>query len=86
MRDQGRALSAAVVAEIDRLRREARMSHEELARRTGVHRTSIGLILSGKRGVTVEVAAALCLGLDTQLSAVTKRAEDVTGACGPSRW
>lgn len=75
MRDQGRALSAAVVAELDRLRREAGISHEELARRAGVHRTSIGLIMNGKRGVTLEVAGALALALESDLGSVVAAAE-----------
>lgn len=64
-----------MVAELDRLRREAGISHDELGRRAGVHRTSIGLIMSGKRGLTLEVAGALSMALDTRLSDVTKAAE-----------
>lgn len=75
MRSRGRALSAALVAELDRLRVEAGLSHEELARRAGAHRTSVGLIMGGKRGLTVEMAAALSLALGVPLSSVVKRAE-----------
>lgn len=68
-------MSAALVAELDAVRRKAGLSHEELALRAGAHRTSIGLILSGKRGLTVEMAAALSLALDLPLSELVRRAE-----------
>lgn len=90
MREQGRALSAALVAELDAVRRQAGLSHEELALRAGAHRTSIGLIMSGKRGVTVEMAGALSLALGESLSEVLARAEAQTAtdadaaAAGPS--
>ncbi len=77
MRSDGRALSAALVAELESLRRAAGMSHEELGRRAGVHRTTIGLIMSGKRGVTVETAGAISMALETRLSVVAARAEAV---------
>lgn len=51
------------------------MSHEDLAARAGAHRTSIGLIMSGKRGVTVEMAGALSAALGQRLSDVVSRAE-----------
>lgn len=77
VRSEGRALTAALVAELESLRRAAGMSHEELGRRAGVHRTTIGLIVSGKRGVTVETAGAISIALDTRLSVVAARAEAV---------
>jgi transcriptional regulator with XRE-family HTH domain len=69
-----------VVAQVDQRRRELGLSHEELAKRAGVHRTTVGLVISGKRGVTVELAAALSLALDTPLSVTVERAEVATAA------
>lgn len=72
-------MSAALVAELDRLRREAGLSHEELGRRAEVHRTTVGLILSGKRGLTVEVAGSLAHALSRSLSSVMTAAEENRG-------
>jgi DNA-binding XRE family transcriptional regulator len=83
VRSEGQALSAALVAELESLRRAAGMSHEELGRRAGVHRTTIGLIMSGKRGLTIETAGAISMALETRLSGVAARAEAVVQAATP---
>ena len=43
----------AVVEAIARLRREAGLTLEDLADRAGLHRTSLGLIERGERGLTL---------------------------------
>jgi transcriptional regulator with XRE-family HTH domain len=60
-------LTSAVVGTIARLRREARLTLEELADRAGLHRTSIGLMERGERGLTIETAAKIAEALDLSL-------------------
>ncbi|MDQ1628123.1 MAG: hypothetical protein QOI54_1867 [Actinomycetota bacterium] len=52
---------------------------EELALRAGVHRTSIGLIERGRRGLTLEVAARLTAAVGIRLGDV------INEALGPAR-
>ena len=67
--------TAALIAVIARLRREAGLTLEDLADRAGLHRTSLGLIERGERGLSVESAAKLADALDLSLGALVALAE-----------
>lgn len=56
-------------------RKRLGLSHEKLAERTGLHRSSISLIESKKRKPTLLVATKLALALDLKLSDILKKAE-----------
>ena len=60
----------ALVAVISRLRKEAGFTLEDLADRAGLHRTSLGLIERGERGLSIESTAKLANALDLSLSAL----------------
>ncbi len=45
----------------------------------GIHRTSLGLIERGKRGMTLDVASHLAAALDTRLSKLVAAAEARAG-------
>lgn len=74
-RDYGQRLTAVVAARLQSLRQERGWSLEELAERAGLHRTSVGLIVRGERGITLATAAALCRALGVSLSSVVDAAE-----------
>lgn len=64
------------VAEVIQQRRVGQgMSLDELGRRSGLHRTSVGLIVRGRRGLTIETAAELAAALGTTLSELIAAAE-----------
>lgn len=65
----------AVVDVIARLRREAGLTLEDLADRAGLHRTSLGLLQRGERGLTIESAAKIAEALDLSLGALIAIAE-----------
>lgn len=67
--------TAAIVAVIARLRREAGLTLENLADRAGLHRTSLGLIERGERGLTIESAAKIADALELSLNALIVLAE-----------
>lgn len=67
--------TAALIAVIARLRREAGLTLEDLADRAGLHRTSLGLIERGERGLTIESASKLAEALDLSLGALVALAE-----------
>ncbi|MFE4468686.1 helix-turn-helix domain-containing protein [Leifsonia sp. NPDC056824] len=67
--------TAALIAVIARLRREAGLTLEDLADIAGLHRTSLGLIERGERGLTIESAAKLAKALDLSLGALIALAE-----------
>ncbi len=75
MSDYGRALMALVAEQMAGLRRERGWSLEDLADRAGLHRTTLGLVERGKRGLTLDSAARLARALDTPLSEVVRLAE-----------
>ena len=79
MSDYGRQVSAAVARSFALRRQVLGLSLEALAQSTGLHRTSIGLIERGKRGVTLESAAAIARALDLSLADVVAVAEQETG-------
>lgn len=75
MDDYGQRLTGAVAGRIDELRKEQRLSLEELAEMGSLHRTTVGLIVRGRRGLTIDTACRLSLALGTTLSALVAEAE-----------
>jgi transcriptional regulator with XRE-family HTH domain len=73
--ESGDSLSREVAAVIARLRREEGWTLEELADRSGLHRTSLGLIERGERSMTLGSAHAVAEALGTQLSLIVSLAE-----------
>jgi transcriptional regulator with XRE-family HTH domain len=73
--DFGEELSLAVARRLGELRRERGWSLEFLADEAGLHRTSVGLIERGRRGMTLTVAARLAAALGVNLSDVVRAAE-----------
>lgn len=73
--DYGVHLTRQVAAQIEVLRHAQSMSLDDLARASGMHRTSIGLIVRGRRGLTIERAADLARALGVPLSELIAEAE-----------
>ncbi|MGN7187741.1 helix-turn-helix domain-containing protein [Microbacterium enclense] len=69
------SFTSALVAVIARLRREAGLTLEDLAERSGLHRTSLGLLERGERGLTIETASKLATALDLNLTSLLALAE-----------
>lgn len=67
--------TTAVIAVIARLRGEAGFTLEDLADRAGMHRTSLGLVERGERGLTIDSAAKIADALDLSLGALIALAE-----------
>jgi transcriptional regulator with XRE-family HTH domain len=64
------------LADLIQLRREAAgLSLEALADAADMHRTSVGLIVRGERGLTVDRAASLAKALGVRLSDLIAEAE-----------
>lgn len=76
MADYGTELSLAVGRRITELRQQRGWSLEVLADEAELHRTSVGLIERGRRGVTIGVAARLSQALGIRLSDLVREAED----------
>jgi transcriptional regulator with XRE-family HTH domain len=80
--------TSALIAAISRLRREANYTLEDLADIAGLHRTSLGLIERGERGLTIDSASRLATALGVSLSSLVALAEaenvDTTQADIPS--
>ena len=57
---------------------------ERLADLAGLHRTSVGLIFAGKRGLTIATAARMSQALNLSLSQVLAEAERLASADGTS--
>ncbi|WP_258060725.1 helix-turn-helix domain-containing protein [Rathayibacter rathayi] len=68
-------LSAAIVEVIGRIRREQGLTLEDLADMAGLHRTSLGLIERGERGLTIGSASRLAAALDLSLTGLLAMAE-----------
>lgn len=68
MDENAERLSLRVAALIDNERRRRGLSLESLAEAAGLHRTSVGLAVRGKRGLTLESASALAGALGMRLS------------------
>ena len=75
MADFGSELSLAVGQLISELRQQKGWSVEVLADKADLHRTSVGLIERGRRGVTVAVAARIAVALNVRLSDLVRNAE-----------
>ncbi|MFC6008059.1 helix-turn-helix transcriptional regulator [Angustibacter luteus] len=69
----------SVAEELAVARRERGWSMEQLAGEAGLHRTSVGLIERGERGVTLQVAARLAWALDLSLGDLCRAAEARAG-------
>lgn len=65
----------AVVATVIRLRREAAYTLEDLADRAGLHRTSLGLVERGERGLTLDSAAKIAGAFDLNFGTLITLAE-----------
>lgn len=60
---------------LEQERKRQGLSHEKLAAKTGLHRSSISLIESKKRKPTLLVCTKIAIALGIQLSEVLKMAE-----------
>uniref|UniRef100_A0A8R1ICJ1 HTH cro/C1-type domain-containing protein n=1 Tax=Caenorhabditis japonica TaxID=281687 RepID=A0A8R1ICJ1_CAEJA len=67
--------TSAVVAAVTRLRKEANLTLEDLADRAGLHRTSLGLVERGERGLTLDSAARIAGAFDLSFGALVTLAE-----------
>lgn len=73
--DAGDEMTLAVVRLL-RLHRVARgLSKAELARRSGMHKSTIGLVEDGKRGLTLAASTRIAHALDLRLADVIAEAE-----------
>lgn len=70
MADVDEEWTSFIADHIRQHREERGLTLEALAAAAGVHRTSLGLIERGKRGMTIGVAARLCWALDLSLAEV----------------
>lgn len=70
------SLAENVVATVTRLRQEQRLTLEELADRAGMHRTSLGLVQRGERGLSLASAERLADALGLPLSGLVALAEN----------
>ena len=66
---------AALLQLISALRADQSLTHEELADRAGVHRTTIGLLERGERAPSVAVASQIANALGYPLSELLQKAE-----------
>jgi transcriptional regulator with XRE-family HTH domain len=62
-------------ASVRTARRDARMSQEELAHRSGLHRTYIGSVERGERNISLASAWALADTLGVQLAVLLSQGE-----------
>ena len=69
-------LSVAVAAAFAERRKELGLSLEEVAERSGMHRTSLGLIERNLRSMSIDSAGRVAQALGLRLSEVIARAED----------
>lgn len=75
----GQRLTLLVAQQVKALRRDRGWSLEVLADRAGLHRTSVGLIERGERGLTIASAASLARALGRSLSDLVRDAEQHLG-------
>ncbi len=73
--DKARIVSADVIRQLVDARQSRGWSIEALADAADLHRTSVGLIERGRRGVSLPVAVRLASALDLRLSDVLRQAE-----------
>lgn len=75
--------TSALVAVITRLRREAGWTLEDLADRAGLHRTSLGLVERGERGLTIRTASMLAGAFDMSFPALIALVEATEEGVSP---
>jgi transcriptional regulator with XRE-family HTH domain len=68
-------LRTALAEQIRLLRKECGFSQEELAWRSGLHRTYISMVERAKRSVTIDSLQSIALVLGLSASALLARAE-----------
>lgn len=68
-----------------RMRRERRLSQEEVSLRTGVHRNYVGGVERGEREPTVTTIARLAAALDTSMASIFAEAEALMDQQGDAR-
>ncbi len=69
-------IAYSVAEQLAELRRQEGLTLESLAERSGLHRTSIGLVERHERTLTINSAQRLCAALGVRLSDLVRRAED----------
>lgn len=77
MNEQHHPLVGVLLNLFKALRTDQRLTHEELADKAGVHRTTIGLLEKGERTPSVGIAAQISDALGIQLSDLLQKAEQV---------
>jgi ribosome-binding protein aMBF1 (putative translation factor) len=78
------ALRAALAEQIRCLRQKRGLSQEELAWRSGLHRTYISMIERAQRSVTIDSLEGIAVALGLSASALLARAERFRQRSGPS--
>ena len=74
--DRGQQVTLLVAARLQEARRARGLSLEALAAEAGLHRTFVGLVMRGRRGMTIASADALARALDLSLGQLLLRAEE----------
>lgn len=69
------ALRAALAKEIRRARQERKFSQEELAWRSGLHRTYISMVERAQRSLTIDSLEMIAVALGTTASSLLASAE-----------
>jgi transcriptional regulator with XRE-family HTH domain len=69
------ALRAALAEQIQRVRKKRGLSQEELAWRSGLHRTYISMIERAQRSVTIDSLEGIAVALGLSASSLLARAE-----------
>lgn len=77
------SLDEALAQRIRELRREQGRTLEDVADSAGLHRTSLGLVERGKRGLSVDTAARLAEALGVSLSRLIAEAEELQRSFAP---
>jgi len=77
-------LRAALAEQIRRVRKKRRLSQEELAWRSGLHRTYISMIERAQRSVTIDSLERIAVALGLSASALLARAERSRQRNGPA--
>lgn len=85
MEDYGQAVTLHVAQRFREIRRDRRWTLDALARESGLHRSAIGLVENGKRGVTVSAAVKIATALGVRLSDLVREAEDAEGLSASQR-
>ncbi len=75
-KDKADRIFANIIQQFRSLRLEQGLSHESLAKKTGITRPAISHIESGKRRPSLLLSLKLALALDKKLSDVVRNAEE----------